>query len=85
MAHQHLGGACRERTAVDDQAHDLVDTFQDPMHADVKPVAFHRGFPDVTVAAVRLQGFVANPGSALVINRPFRIDPLRSLQRKLPV
>ncbi len=31
--------------AVDDQAHDFVDAFQDPMHADVTPAAFRRSFP----------------------------------------
>ena len=31
----HSGVACRGQAAVDDQAHDLVDALQDPMHADV--------------------------------------------------
>jgi hypothetical protein len=52
---------------VDDQAHNFIGAFQNSMHADVTPAAFRRGFPDVTVAAVKLQAFVANSGAASVI------------------
>jgi hypothetical protein len=46
------------------------------MNAHVTPAAIRRGSPDVTVAAVTMQGFVVNPGQALVIVHSARYTSL---------
>src|SRR6185312_8562319 len=58
-------GSGAEQAARDDEAHDLVGAFEDPVDAQIAEVALDRIVLDVAVAAMELQRLVADPEAGI--------------------